>query len=232
MKTLEKMMVALALGGSLLTGCSKPGEPDRKIASMEKPVYSESSDSLIADNSWKKYELTDYPEYNSLLPVMGEVSKQYDVSLEHLAIIALVETKGKGGERYESGFQKKYIDPKFEGKETNDNRRYREFFRDQCELSGLTLDDFKKQLSTSYGPWQVMYASAFDKADFNGSASELAGAKTNCEVTAKMWQKAKINKDSSLDEVARYHNTGSKKGTPYKGYFERIDYYKNLLGLK
>lgn len=230
MKSLEKMMVALTLGGSLLMGCSKPNEPDRKIASMEKPVYSEPS--VIADNSWKKYELKDYPEYNSLLPIMNEVSKQYDVSLEHLAIIALVETKGKGGERYESGFQKKYIDPKFVGEETNDNRRYRDFFRDQCELSGLTLGDFKKQLSTSYGPWQVMYASAFDKANFKGSAAELSDAKTNCEVTAKMWQKAKINKETSLDEVARYHNTGSKKGTPYEGYFERIDYYKNLLGLK
>lgn len=210
---------------------SKSGEPERKIASIEQQVYAQPSGIVVNDSPWKKYELKDYPEYNSLLPVMDEVSKQYDVSLEHLAIIALVETKGKGGERYESGFQKKYIDPKFEGKETNDNRRYREFFRDQCELSGLTLDDFKKQLSTSYGPWQVMYASAFDKADFNGSASELAGAKTNCEVTAKMWQKAKINKDSSLDEVARYHNTGSKKGTPYNGYFERVEFYKKLLGV-
>jgi hypothetical protein len=229
MKTLEKMMVALALSGSLLTGCSKPSEPDRKIASMEKPVYVEPSDIVVDGSSWKKYELKDYPEYNSLLPIMNEVSKKYDISLEHLAVIALVETKGKGGERYESGFQKKYIDPKFEGKETNDNRRYRDFFASQ---ENVTLEDFKKQLSTSYGPWQVMYASAFDKADFKGSASELADAKTNCEVTAKMWQKAKINNESSLDEVARYHNTGSNKGTPYKGYFERINYYKNLLGLK
>lgn len=229
MKTLEKMMVALALG-SVLAGCSgKSGEPDRKLASVEKPVYAETS--VIAED-WKKYELKNYPEYNALLPIMDDVSKKYDVSLEHLAIIALVETKGKGGERYESNFQKKYINSKFEGKETNDNRRYREFFSGQCELSGLTLDEFKKQLSTSYGPWQIMYVSAFDKAGFNGSAAELSDAKTNCEVTAKMWRKAKIDKNTPLETVARYHNTGSKNGTPHEGYFERVEFYKKLLKLE
>lgn len=61
----------------------------------------------------KRLELAGMPACNRLVPTIVSLADETGVPADILALTTLVESAGKGGIRYEPGFQKRYVDPLF-----------------------------------------------------------------------------------------------------------------------
>ena len=152
--------------------------------------------------------------YNSLIPTITKISKETEIPEKTLATIVLTETRGKGGERFEQDFQKRYIEDKFEKDKNEDliKNRYTSLYLELRKTNpALTIDEFKKQLSTSYGPAQVMGATAVDLG-YRGDLTKLNDSELNISLAAKL-VKREFGKEENpdLDEILRFYNTGARK---------------------
>jgi hypothetical protein len=175
---------------------------------------------------WKNYQIKDYVEYNRLLPTIEQESQGTDVPLEYLALIALTESTGKGGQRFEHAFQHRYVEPQFASKKNN-------IFTDLYSTlnkknPSLTTEEFKRQLATSTGPFQIMYLTAVELG-FRGTFEELSDPAVNAHWAALYLQKKGITKDTPLETALTVYNTGSPNGKPHRGYLERAKAYQEMF---
>jgi hypothetical protein len=237
-ETLEKLVDIALVGVSMLAiGVSANSIYSKVI--VEEPIQEiqqEVQQSIPKQAMpWEKYELENFPEYNALLPTIYNASKEHNVPLENLAIITLTESKGKGGERYEPDFQRKYIEHWFD----ENSNRFVDLYNKLYPNKETSVEDFKKQLATSVGAFQIMCASAVDLYDKEEnkfiellSFDDLKKPEVNAHYAALYLRKKLGNDVNDLDKSLRIYNTGSATGTPHPGYLDRAEQFKKLLKVK
>ncbi|MBW3016398.1 transglycosylase SLT domain-containing protein [Candidatus Woesearchaeota archaeon] len=169
---------------------------------------------------WNAYALKDYPEYNALLPAVQAESERTGVPMEYLALIALTESAGRGGTRHEPKFQSKYVEPNFE--------RFADLHKSVSARSFVTVSDFKRQLASSTGPFQIMYLTAVELG-FSGSFEELSDPKVNAHWAAEYLLRKGVDAKTSLESALRVYNTGSFSGKPHQGYLDRARAYREMF---
>lgn len=226
-------LAAIVLGLSVIayqnreTEALAPPEP-QSVSRLEPQVVFEAQKSVEDTKPWKRFELKGYNEYNSLLPVLHETSRDYNLSLEQLAVITLAETMGKSPTTFESAFFKKYLAKPSRTTRKEINSLYNKAKKTQ---PGISYQSFKRQLATSVGPMQRIYLGALEDG-FRGTLEQFAEPRTNIEFAAYHLKKNGISRHSTLDAALRTHNSGSQKGKTAKGYLERAESYCNQLGIK
>ncbi|MBD3249614.1 hypothetical protein GF336_06225 [Candidatus Woesearchaeota archaeon] len=143
-------------------------------------------------------------------------------------------------ERYEPKFKKRYVDPLFKeaGNRLKKNK-YTEWFFDACNVDPGSdiktyrkkLEEFKKDLATSYGVCQVMGMNAL-ALGFKGHPEELKMFSNSMIAGAKMIKLNKKKTSSNPIKVARMYNTGSLYRNPTKGHLKRAKKYYNQANKK
>ncbi|MEM4322186.1 MAG: transglycosylase SLT domain-containing protein [Candidatus Woesearchaeota archaeon] len=172
----------------------------------------------------KRLELEGFPEYNALLPKIVKMADESGVPEKLLAIIALVESNGKGGRRYEYGLEEKYIN-----KALDENPKYMQLFNKlRMANPALTLEEYKKQLATSVGPWQVVYSTSV-WLGFQGSIEELEKPEVNLYWAAQLLKKQSRETGYELFRALRAYNAGTPDSEPADGYLERAEKFLRLL---
>lgn len=180
------------------------------------------------NNPWDHLQLKGFHEYNKLLPILYQASKKHSLPLEYLAIIALTETNGQSKITFEPTFFKRYLrNPSTEVRKKI-NKWYREAKK---QTPNLRYTQFMRQLATSTGLLQRIYIGALE-AGFKGTLKELSKPENNAEFVAQYLHTRGITYQSSLEETLRLHNTGSRKGTPRKGYLKRAKHYADKLQIQ
>ena len=173
--------------------------------------------------------------YNSLVPTILIAADAYKVPPKIVALVVLTESAGKSGERYEPGFQKRYVDPLFD-KWKKKEKGYglhmvlEKMFKNQLE-QGLVKDkdEFKKRLATQYGPSQMIYLTAIDRFGFRGTGEELAQPETNIAYATRMIAKQGNKTEFLPEKVLTAYNCGSVNGTPTKGHIGRGMHFWTML---
>jgi hypothetical protein len=201
--------------------------------------------------------LKGFDEYNALVPAMLKVSDELksnriDVPSEIIALTVLTETSGKTGrdgkyrDRYEPGFQRRYVDPLFDkwDKKANGYGLHmvleKIYKRMQEQGSEISKDAFKAMLASSPGPAQVIRLTAYDDG-FRGLPNELDDNEVNLRCAAMhIWrQRHQTSTVVDNDEgqhrvydprlVLRAYNAGNVDAKPTEGHVERgMDYWTQL----
>ncbi|MFH1592737.1 MAG: lytic transglycosylase domain-containing protein [Candidatus Woesearchaeota archaeon] len=170
--------------------------------------------------------LKGFDDYNDMAGIIEDIEEEIGIPDDLLHLTVLVESKGGGGDRFEPGFKRRYIDNGRYG--FDKNTLYQRVFKGLKDPK-LTEEEFKKQLATSVGPAQILYCTAIDLG-FRGSLDELRGTETNLKFGAKMIKKQSGSTDFDWKKVLTAYNTGSVNGTPTRGHLERGADYRKLLG--
>ncbi len=136
-------------------------------------------------------------------------------------------------ERYEPAFQKRYVDPLFRVKNNRLRKnRYSEWFFDVHNIDPKAdintykgkLEEFKKDLSKSYGACQVMGLNAL-ALGFKSHPKELGKFYNSIIAGAKMIKLNQHKTRSNPIKVARVYNTGSLYRNPTKNHLKRAKKY-------
>lgn len=219
MRKRDLMLWALiGLGGLSVPIVSTIFPPKNKP--LEQTVAQEEVVKKEEPAEWHKYRLKDYVEYNALLPSIQKESDRTGVPMEYLALIALTESTGKGGARHEPKFQERYVEPNFQ--------RFADLHKRISQRSFVSVADFKKQLASSTGPFQIMYLTAIELG-FSGTFEELSDPKVNAHWAAEYLMRKGVSKDTPLERALAVYNTGSVNGKPHKGYLERARAYRDMI---
>lgn len=181
------------------------------------------------NNQYKWLTIEGMPEYNSNIRYIISASEKTGILPMVLAVIMLTETGGKGSMTYEPNFRK-YVDDDFI-KDPNgklpENRYTGLLALLQKQDASLTLEQFKRQLSTAAGPMQIVYATAVENG-FIGTLEELCAPDKNVEFAAKNLKRG-LNGNYALERALRYYNSGRANGTPTSGYLERASGFEKIL---
>ena len=171
-------------------------------------------------------------DLKKLKDIIDIIEAEKNIPDNLLEITVLVESGGdpKPKDRFEPGFKRRYIE---KGRFAfHKNSMQQDVFNQLKQKDpSLTKEEFKRQLATSVGPAQIMYATALDLG-FKGSIEELRQPETNLEYAADLLiEKSEHTKFKLIPTITAY-NTGTKKGKPKKNHLKRARYYKKQSNKK
>ncbi len=140
-----------------------------------------------------------------------------------LVALCWAASEGKGGFNFDSDVHKQ-VEEVFDRKP-----EYLKLYESLHAVNPeFSMDEFKRQLATRVGHFQILYGSAV-QAGYDGCIERLSFLGENFKWTVAYLQSRGVDGNTSLDKMMRIFFAGSPDAVPASVYSERIYKFQKAL---
>jgi len=160
---------------------------------------------------------------NSVLEHIFNSGVRAGLSSVDLVMLCWAASEGKGGFNFDSDFHRQ-VEEVFESKP-----EYVKVFETLHAVNhGFSKDEFKRQLATRVGHFQILYGSAV-QVGYEGCMERLSFLGENVKWTINYLRSKGVDMMTPLDKIVRIYFAGSPDATPAPVYTERIERFQKAL---